>query len=389
MDIVRTMGHPPLRCPADLTLPGLQVSAEPSELKPFWNACLESVLPELTKCVQTGVPAASMVSADTSIAQGDGAFLRREWAEARSHYSRAVTAVPDSMAFRLKYAAAVAELGGTDEVLQECKRVIALARQCQQEARRARTAVAAALSREPAVVEAGGEDGEDGDGGKPGKGSNGAAQKHLQVVEERHSLLLGADSASGVISKAYTRMGTMYIRQGRNERALNVLTLALKSADNASARSKLEGLLNSLRSALAAEGSADASAVTDVEELLGRHEVIGYRDSLSFACTGCGECCRSADHIFLSPGDLWRMTRAPAMALQGAASTHQIREVFKHAFHFTVRDGVPIAQLRPAKTQDQQCAFAYPLYRWGGTEKVRGQVHFPALMCAHSLWHSS
>ena len=48
------------------------------------------------------------------------------------------------------------------------------------------------------------------------------------------------------------------------------------------------------------------------------HIISRYNDPFKFECTGCGECCRSADHIFLSPYDLFNMSRASALAVRAA-----------------------------------------------------------------------
>ena len=64
-------------------------------------------------------------------------------------------------------------------------------------------------------------------------------------------------------------------------------------------------------------------AVRDMEDILSNHTMYplypqatstssqtnSESDLFQFACTMCGECCRSADNLLLSPHDIYEMTR--------------------------------------------------------------------------------
>lgn len=142
------------------------------------------------------------------------------------------------------------------------------------------------------------------------------------------------------------------------------------------ARAIRERLLALAPPAAAGPALPDAPApaeqrAADIEDLLAMHTTVGYGESFKFQCTGCGECCRTSDMIWLSPNDLWRMSRSDAMALHGVRTTRALRGKrgpdgkplpFASALHYTLKDGMPVCFLRPVKSKTGACHFAYPLH---------------------------
>lgn len=75
------------------------------------------------------------------------------------------------------------------------------------------------------------------------------------------------------------------------------------------------------------KGPNAPASVPDVEEVMNKHVMLNYdTDKFKFECTGCGECCRTADHIMLSPYDLFTMTRTGTMQFMGVQNTMQMRQ---------------------------------------------------------------
>jgi hypothetical protein len=140
--------------------------------------------------------------------------------------------------------------------------------------------------------------------------------------------LTGGAHPDVVAAKAYSCIAAIYLRQNRGSRAINALVLSLKLRPNPDVRTRLQQLLafvseqasDAAGGASGAVGGAGAPATTvpaastrpvpDVEDIVSMHMVSRYTDKFHFECTGCGECCRSADHIFLSSFDLFNMSRA-------------------------------------------------------------------------------
>ncbi len=112
---------------------------------------------------------------------------------------------------------------------------------------------------------------------------------------------------------------------------------------------------------------SDSSAI-DIENLQDltsmRYSSKQMDEEFQFSCTMCGECCRSADNILITPLDLFRMTRCASLRGLNVTTTKQLlsHSRFKAALHFVLKDGLPIARLRPVKSSSGQCHFAYPLY---------------------------
>merc|ERR1712146_684584 len=110
-------------------------------------------------------------------------------------------------------------------------------------------------------------------------------------------------------------------------------------------------------------GELIATAVAEIEDLLAHHQVVSRDVNFKFQCTMCGECCRQADNIFLTPTDIWRMARTPSLwKLFKIRTTLKLRQKFKKSFHWTVHNGLPICYLRPVKSSTGRCHYSYPLY---------------------------
>jgi hypothetical protein len=111
--------------------------------------------------------------------------------------------------------------------------------------------------------------------------------------------------------------------------------------------------------------SASNNAVDeDVEECMSAYNLLRPTDPLQFSCTRCGECCRSSDHILLSPVDFFNLSRAANMHdLFGINNTTKLVSHirFKDAFHFVLKEGLPICYLRPVKSAVGRCYFSYEL----------------------------
>ena len=216
------------------------------------------------------------------------------------------------------------------------------------------------------------------------------------------------DSLSVFVADAYQMIGDAHASENRRTKishAISAYTLALLHApDRIDIRQALAKCLNwtdnkhteakqdkhkSLRVAdtptsasttAAATTSTITSTTQDIEDLLSQHAVLASNDNMHFSCTMCGECCRHADYIFLSPIDLWRMLKAPVMShkrKKWLSSTTKDKDKDKDkenrsmaalnrmlggALKWTTKKGLPICYLSP-KQQQSRCHFAYPLYR--------------------------
>ena len=105
--------------------------------------------------------------------------------------------------------------------------------------------------------------------------------------------------------------------------------------------------------------------IDDIEDLLMKRIGKTPSDPIAFSCTSCGECCRSRDMIMLTPLDLYSISRASSL---GSHQLYPTRRIYKHptyknAFHFDIKDNLPICHLRPAHAIQGQCHFAYPLLK--------------------------
>lgn len=105
------------------------------------------------------------------------------------------------------------------------------------------------------------------------------------------------------ISTAYSLMGDAYVALGEKKfgRAISCYTLSLKNSDKLEVRTKLTKLKTNEK--------GEEASIEEIESLVKSHKVMGVEDRFKFNCTGCGECCRTADNILLTPYDLFNMTR--------------------------------------------------------------------------------
>lgn len=80
--------------------------------------------------------------------------------------------------------------------------------------------------------------------------------------------------------------------------------------------------------------------------------VLTEADSFSFACDGCGDCCRGREDIVLSGYDLWRLSARlrlpPALVIRSFC-----RRYVGTASH------MPVVRLRPLKNEKNNCPFLY------------------------------
>lgn len=284
-------------------------------------------------------------------AQGDRAFGEGDHAGAEALYRKGLQRWPGNVMARLSLAAAQVAQGKLRAAAWECKRVVAAVR----------------------AEEVGdGEGAGAADGGDCGPGGVGPE---------------GSGWRGEVAAKAYARLARVYTEQKRWVRAGNALVLALRSATPGSGCDPLppppeqtplqRQLVRQLKRLPAqgggagegrggdrGEGAPRGARVPDIEDAVSSHWLLKRSDPFSFACTGCGECCRTSDHILLSPYDLWRMTRSPdAHLLLGTpATTTALTRRFSGALHFSSQHGVPVCSLRPRKEASGRCAFSFPLW---------------------------
>ena len=83
---------------------------------------------------------------------------------------------------------------------------------------------------------------------------------------------------------------------------------------------------------------------TRTQPLLGRDE------AFSFACNGCGNCCRGREDIVLSGFDLWRIAarlRLPPRIVAQGYCRESIGQVSR----------LPVLRLAPLKAQHNNCPF--------------------------------
>jgi len=257
---------------------------------------------------------------------GNTAFSSGLFEEALGLYSKAKELAPAQLVFRLNCSAALLELGRHAECVSECKHIISVVRSLQRKIR---------------------------------SSSNQSERSQLE------NMVLGSMSAEVVVSKAYARIGSSFYKRGRWQRALNAYIMCTKetSADaDFVVKKRLDTCLKKLRQ-FSLQG-ADTS-VPDIEDMLSKHSVLAPQDNFKFQCTMCGECCRTSDYIFLSPYDIFHMTRSPNMVVHnGVNSTIRLRSNpdFKEALKYTLKDGLPVCFLRPIQSKSGQCHFAYPLH---------------------------
>ena len=102
---------------------------------------------------------------------------------------------------------------------------------------------------------------------------------------------------------------------------------------------------------------------TRTQPLLGRDE------AFSFACNGCGNCCRGREDIVLSGFDLWRIAarlRLPPRIVAHGYCRESIGQVRR----------LPVLRLAPLKAQHNNCPFL--------TENTAPST-MPSRWCARSI----
>lgn len=93
---------------------------------------------------------------------------------------------------------------------------------------------------------------------------------------------------------------------------MNAYTLSMRVAPNDTVKDRLQ------RCVMATLPPSARASAPDIEEVVARNTLVAHAHKFKFECTGCGECCRSADNIFISPSDLFRMSRAPNMKVHAS-----------------------------------------------------------------------
>ena len=204
---------------------------------------------------------------------------------------------------------------------------------------------------------------------------------------------------SAFVADAYQLIGDAHVLDGRkqkNAHAISAYTLALLHDSNRTdckdaladcmARNRDSTLQENVTITTNAEDQKPKVGQTtpnietieipnittlDIEEILSSNTMLSSNDRVGFSCTMCGECCRHADYIFLSPVDIWRLLRADVSIQKRILWTNlkrnektiqQLNVILEQALQWTTRSGLPICYLSPKKMKSR-CTFAYPLYR--------------------------
>jgi hypothetical protein len=277
---------------------------------------------------------------------GNDRFRAKDASGAFAHYESAVMLSPRHLVYQLNCAAALLEMKEFERAIKTCKTLVSACRSWQYRVKIAEKHSAATDPDAPKKI----------------------AAALLKVS--------GGTDLSELLARAYARIGSAYRRQGKIARATNAFLLSLKETESAEVRKQLkECYTMAAQAPPAAPGQQPPPGqpgmvpgqVPDMEDFLQNNQVVGYKEKFKFECTGCGECCRSSDHIMLSPYDLFRMTREPNMATLGVQTTWALRQhnLFKEALKYTLRNGLPVCFLRPARnTKQGHCHFAYPIHKY-------------------------
>ena len=78
--------------------------------------------------------------------------------------------------------------------------------------------------------------------------------------------------------------------------------------------------------------------------------LLGRDEAFSFACAGCGDCCRGREDIVLSGFDLWRIAarlRLPTRTVARAFCKASIGQVSR----------LPVLRLAPVREEGNNCPF--------------------------------
>lgn len=118
-----------------------------------------------------------------------------------------------------------------------------------------------------------------------------------------------------LLYSAYTKLGNCYEAKNRIDRAVASYTLALKAYCPSNSYSfpsyhifDVGDTQSALSSLLRANGNQDTHL--DIEDHLKDYSLSSGENSFNFNCTMCGECCRTSDHILLTPHDIFLLTRS-------------------------------------------------------------------------------
>lgn len=206
-----------------------------------------------------------------------------------------------------------------------------------------------------------------------------AFKRVISVIRKKERKSRSCNSA--LVSSAYFQLGQCFegLNQNSKAEANYILSCKFCSEDDANGRMARESLkrlrLNKMSSTSNAKCNDTNTADVDIENFLDRHKVYPLQPSspgntdemFNFSCTMCGECCRSADYLLLTPHDIFLMTRSKGLSLQGIKTTTQLltHPSYEGVFHYTQRGNYsPVCFLRPAQQLDRlgHCHFAYPLF---------------------------
>ena len=169
-----------------------------------------------------------------------------------------------------------------------------------------------------------------------------------------------------IIGNSYKLMGNMFLKLKKNNKAIVCYTLALKAnPELTSVRESLRELFSKINP----EQDDDAFGIQDVEDiedLLKKKTILADAGhQMKFSCTRCGECCRTRDNIYLSPLDIYNISRGASMGSHQLMPTMRIYKhpIFSQALVFgRDSDGYPTCHLRPKKSSLGRCHFSYPLF---------------------------
>jgi tetratricopeptide (TPR) repeat protein len=286
---------------------------------------------------------------------GNDRFRAKDASGAFAHFESAVMLFPRHLVYHLNCAAALLEMKEYERAVKTCKNLVSACRSWQYRVRIAEKHSGTTDPEAPAKV----------------------------AVEL--AKVSGGNDLSELLARAYARIGSAYRRQGKIPRATNAFLLSLKETESKEVRKQLtECYTMASQPPPGPPGQQPPGQpglipgqVPDMEDFLANNQVIGYKEKFKFECTGCGECCRTSDHIMLTPYDLFRLTRAENMATVGIRTTWALRQhnLFKEALKYTLRNGLPVCFLRPAKnTKQGHCHFAYPLHKYASDDSRKDKV---------------
>ncbi len=201
--------------------------------------------------------------------------------------------------------------------------------------------------------------------------------------EALHSMPDGASpeeaaNYKGIVGDCYTIMGDSFDKLNKPIKAATCYALAVQSVPTLSTPRRSLAWV-SVRMTEAAENAEDEEdedpwglrSIGDIEDMFSGHTVLSSPDSMGFSCTKCGSCCRSRDHIDLSPLDVFNISRAPPLSTHLLIPTMRLHRhpVFGKALMFgQTSSGYPTCQLRPKQSDSGRCAFSYPLFTFSAPQ---------------------